>query len=81
MTFNIAVQQEQEQRLQNDLVAVEMQIDASTVRYQVGLCDAILGKEPEITGWKFDLSYRNGWLAGIAERYDEQIGTAYNEPF
>lgn len=96
MTFNIAVQQEQEQRVQADLVAsrfeyessyskadaaIEAELNHRTDRYNEGLTDAIKHREPEINGWKTDLNYRYGWLAGIAQRYDLEIGTAYNEPF
>lgn len=81
MTFNIAVQNEQEQRVQNDLVAVEAELNQRTDRYNEGLTDAIMHREPEINGWKMDMNYRYGWLAGIAQKYDLEIGTAYNEPF
>ena len=81
MTFNISLELEQQQRIRNDFAAVEAELNARTDRYSDGLLDAVSGREPEITGWKTDLNYRHGWLTGIAQRYDQQIGTAYNEPF
>ena len=81
MTFNIAVQREQRQRVANDFAALEAQLNSEADRYNAGFTDAESGNQPNINDWKTDLNYRYGWLAGIAQRYDNEIGTAYNEPF
>lgn len=81
MTPNISLELEQQQRIQNDFAAIEAKLDHETDRFEDGRVDAMSGLEPDIRGWMSELEYRYGWLAGIAQRYDNEIGTAYNEPF
>ena len=81
MTFNIALEQEQAQRIRDDFAALEAQLNSEADRYNAGFTDAESGTEPDVNGWKTDMNYRYGRLAGIAQRYDNEIGTAYNEPF
>lgn len=80
MTYNIALQIEQEQRIQNDLVAIEAQIDRESELYYHGEFDGATGGKPEPELWG-NLSYRNGWLAGVGEYYDKQYQTAFAEVF
>lgn len=80
-TANISQQIEQEQRIRDDFAALEAQLNSEADRYNAGFTDAESGNQPNVNGWKTDLNYRYGWLAGIAQRYDNEIGTAYNEPF
>lgn len=80
MTFNIAVQQEQQQRLAADLVASEAQIDKETDLYYHGEFDGATGGKPEQELWS-NLSYRSGWLAGVEEYYDKQHKASFKEVF
>jgi hypothetical protein len=81
MTFNIAVQNEQEQRVQADLVAVEVQIDHETETYAEGQFDGVISIDPNPDLWS-ELTYRNGYLAGLTRYYDSKYQTVIsNEPF
>ena len=80
MTFNIAVKQEQQQRIEADLVAVEAQIDKDTDLYYDGRFDGATGGKPEQDLWS-NLNYRNGYLAGIGEYYDKKFKTTFKEVF
>ena len=73
MTPNIAFEYEQEQRVANDLAAVEASIDRDTDLYCRGKFLAVIGTfEPEQEHWS-NLSYRAGWLDGVGEYYDEKF--------
>jgi hypothetical protein len=80
MTFNIAVQREQEQRIQADLVAVEVQIDKETDMYYHGEFDGATGGKPESELWS-NLSYRSGWLTGVGQYYDKKYSSTFAEVF
>ena len=47
MTPNISLEIEQEQRIQNDLVAVEAQIDKETDYRATGEFDGVIGLAPD----------------------------------
>ncbi len=72
MTFNIAHQVEQEQRIANDLTAPEAQIDKETDLYHAGLFDGVTGGKPERETWS-NLSYRSGYLVGVGQYYDKKF--------
>lgn len=74
MSFNIA------QRIEADLVAVEAQIDRETDLYYHGEFDGATGGKPEQELWS-NLSYRSGWLTGVAEYYDKQYKASSEEVF
>lgn len=95
MTYNIALEIEQQQRIQNDLVAsrfeyedsyskadaaVEAQIEQESDLYYHGNFDGATGGKTEKSLWG-NLSYRNGWLAGVGEYYDKQYQTTFAEVF
>ncbi len=80
MTFNIAVQNEQEQRIQNDLVAVEAQIDYETGIYAEGEFDGAIGIDPNPDMWT-ELAYRSGYLIGLTRYYDKKYKVSISEPF
>lgn len=74
MSFNIA------QRIEAnaDLVAYEAQIDRETDLYYHGEFDGATGGKPEQELWS-NLSYRSGWLTGVAEYYDKQYKASFEE--
>ncbi len=76
-THNIALQIEQEQRLQIDLVAIEVQIEQETSFYYHGEFDGATGGKPEPELWS-NLAYRSGWLNGVGEYYDKQFKLELN---
>lgn len=80
MTFNISHAFEQEQRIQNDLAAVEVQIEKETNFYCYGEFDGVTGGQPQQELWS-DLNYRSGYLVGIGRYYDKKFNTVFNEPF
>ncbi len=49
MTLNISLEIEQQQRIENDLVAVEAQIDRETEIHSEGKFDGVIGSEPNGT--------------------------------
>lgn len=78
MTPNIAQAVDQEQRVQNDLVAVEAQIEKETDVYYLGFWDGKDNGKPEKDLWN-NLTYRSGWLAGVAKYYDNKYQTSFEE--
>lgn len=80
MTFNIAVQTEQLQRLQADLVAVSAQIERETQMYYHGEFEGATGGKPERELWS-NLSYRSGYLVGVGQYYDKKFQTVFDQPF
>ena len=81
MSLNISLELEQQQRLQNDLAAVEAQIDKDTDLYYQGQFDGATGGKPEPELWS-NLNYRSGWLLGVGEFWDKKYQTVFNdEPF
>lgn len=73
MTFNISLAYEQQQRVETDLAAVEVQIEEETDLYHRAQFLAVIGtKEPEQQYWS-NLSYRAGWLDGVGEYYDKKF--------
>ncbi len=43
--------------------------------YLDGNWDAVIGSEPS-SSWGFDSEYRQGYLEGIAKKYDEKFGVS-----
>lgn len=80
MTFNISHEVEPEQRIANDLVAVEVQIDRETDLHSHGVFDGATGGKPEQDLWS-NLNYRSGYLLGVGQYYDKKFNTVFNEPF
>ena len=81
MTLNISLEIEQQQRIQNDLVAVEAQIDRETDIHSTGEFDGVIGLEPNPDLWS-NLTYRSGYLTGLGRYYDKKYQTVFkNEPF
>lgn len=81
MTINISLELEQLQRVQNDLVAVEAQIDRETEIQSEGKFDGVIGLQPNPDMWS-NLNYRSGYLSGVAEFYDKKYQTVFTEePF
>ena len=80
MTINIAVKQEQEQRLAADLVAVEEQLDKETDTYAHGEFNGATGSKPKQELWG-NLSYRSGYLAGVGQYYDLKFNAVFDELF
>ena len=75
MTPNIAFQQEQEQRIQNDLIAVEEQIIEEASRetdwYSGGFFDGLIGLEPSHPEKQ---SYWSGYEIGSREYWAKKLG-------
>ncbi len=81
MTLNISLEIEQQQRIENDLVAVEAQIDRETDIHSEGEFDGVIGLEPNPDLWS-NLTYRSGYLNGLGRYYDKKYQTVFkNEPF
>lgn len=80
MTLNISLETEQQQRIQNDLVAVEAQIERETDIHSAGEFDGVIGLEPNPDLWS-NLSYRNAYLTGLGRYYDEKYQVSISEPF
>ena len=81
MTLNISLEIEQQQRIENDLVAVQAQIDRETDIHAEGKFDGVIGSEPNPDMWT-NLNYRSGYLSGVAEFYDKKYQTVFtDEPF
>lgn len=81
MTLNISLELEQQQRIANDLCAVEVQNNENADLHHRGYFLAVIGtKEPEPEHWS-NLSYRAGWLDGVGEYYDKKYQVSFDEPF
>ena len=81
MTLNISLEIEQQQRIENDLVAVEAQINRETDIHSEGKFDGVIGSEPNPDMWS-NLNYRSGYLSGVAEFYDKKYQTVFtDQPF
>ena len=74
MTFNISLELEQSQRIQNDAAAIETQIDFKTDFYYDGQFTGATGGEPDPQLWS-QIVYRNGYLIGVGEFYDRKYQT------
>lgn len=71
MTINIALAKEQEQRSQNDLTAVEAQIDLDTDLYSVGYFDGLIDAKPIRLEKQ---SYWEGYQIGQREYWAQKLG-------
>ena len=80
MNHSISLQQEQEQRLSSDLLAVEARLDKDTEIYSHGIFDGATGGKPDKELWS-NLNYRSGYLVGVGEYYDNKFKTIFDEPF
>ncbi|MGL6342554.1 MAG: hypothetical protein ACRC80_25850 [Waterburya sp.] len=81
MTFNISLELEQSQREQNDLAAVENQIESIGNIYTDGNFDGVTGHRPNRELW-CSHAYRSGYLAGLTRYYDKKYQTVLkDEPF
>ena len=85
MTINIAFGLEQQQRVENDLVALENQrekeAERNTELYRAGDFDGGIGIEPDSAKWR-EYAYRSGFLTGVTRHYDKKYGMSLaNEPF
>ncbi len=80
MTPNISLELEQQQRIQNDLVAVEARIDHETGIYAEGEFDGAIGIDPNPDMWT-ELAYRSGYLTGLTRYYDKKYKVSISEPF
>ena len=79
--LSLTLEIEQQQRIQNDLVAAEAQIDRETDIHFIGEFDGVIGLEPNPDLWS-NLTYRNGYLTGLGRYYDQKYQTIFNnEPF
>ena len=85
MNLNIALDQEQQQRLQEGLTASQEQIHnearKNTDLYSAGDFDGFVEVEPDSEKWG-EYAYRDGFLTGLTRYYDQkyQVSLA-NEPF
>ncbi|WP_036487478.1 hypothetical protein [Myxosarcina sp. GI1] len=81
MTFNIAVEHEQDQRIRNDLAARDARIEQETDWYTDGEFDGIIAIDPNPELWG-KLPYREGFLIGLARHFDRKYQTySSNQPF
>lgn len=69
MTYNIALETEQNQRLIGDRAAVSAQVERDTDLYTAGFFDGTIGKNPSMKLWGIE-AYRSGWALGIVKFYD-----------
>jgi hypothetical protein len=79
--INMYISVDQDQRLKNDLAAIEAQNDRQTDLYCAGEFDGVIGIDPNPEMW-YEIAYKSGFLDGIARHYDNkyQVGLT-NEPF
>jgi hypothetical protein len=81
MSINIALEAEQQQRVEADKAAVEAQIELETNLYSAGKFDGVIGIEPDPHSWR-NLAYRSGFLAGLGRYYDQKYKVDIEvEPF
>jgi hypothetical protein len=81
MSINIALEVEQQQRVEADKAAVEAQIELETNLYSAGKFDGVIGIEPDPHSWS-KLAYRSGFLTGITRYYDQKYKVDLEvEPF
>ncbi|MGL5944237.1 MAG: hypothetical protein ACRC2S_28480 [Waterburya sp.] len=78
MTFNISLEYEQQQRIQNDLVAVEAQIDKETNTYYLGFWDGKDNGEPEDP---YDQNYWAGYCNGLKQYWMKRRPSDIEEVF
>lgn len=69
--YNIALENEQNQRLISDRAAVDAQVERETDLYTAGLFDGTIGKNPNLKLWRNE-AYRSGWGVGIVKFYDNK---------
>jgi hypothetical protein len=81
MSINIALEAEQQQRVEADKAAVEAQIELETNLYTAGDFDGVIGIDPDPHSWS-NLAYRSGFLAGLGRYYDQKYQVDLEvEPF
>jgi hypothetical protein len=81
MSINIALEAEQQQRVEADKAAVEAQIELETNLYTAGDFDGVIGIDPDPQK-RSKLAYRSGFLAGIGRHYDQKYKVDIEaEPF
>jgi hypothetical protein len=81
MSINIALEAEQQQRVEADKAAVEAQIELETNLYTAGDFDGVIGIDPDPQKWS-KLAYRSGFLAGLGRYYDQKYQVDLEvEPF
>jgi hypothetical protein len=81
MSINIALEAEQQQRVEADKAAVEAQIELETNLYSAGKFDGVIGIDPDPQKWS-NLAYRSGFLAGLGRYYDQKYQVDIEvEPF
>ena len=69
--LNIALQQEQQQRLENELAALVAQIDQETDLYHIGRFDGLMNCEPTQLE---EQSYWSGYSNGQREYWAKKLG-------
>ena len=68
--FNIALELEQQQRLENDKAAVESQANQETNLYYVGRFDELIGSRPTRLE---EQSYWEGYQIGLTEYWAKKL--------
>ena len=69
--LNIALDLEQQQRLENDRAAFDNQIDKETDLYHVGRFDGLIGCEPTQVE---EHSYWEGYQIGLRQYWAKKLG-------
>ena len=71
MSLNIALAQEQEQRVKNSQAAQDAQIELDTDLYSLGWFDGLIGSEPTQLE---EQSYWEGYQVGQREYWAKKLG-------
>lgn len=71
-TYNINCEIEQEQRIQQDIAALEHECDRATDLNSDGQFDGSIGLDPDPKKWE-ELSYRTGYILGIERYWDNKF--------
>jgi hypothetical protein len=78
MPHDLILEQEQEQRLLNDLAALDRQIELETDLYSEGLFDGAIGLDPSRPE---DQNYWQGYELGLRKYWVNQLGVSLPDEF
>lgn len=78
MPNDLLLQQEQDQRLLNDLAAFDHQIESETDLYSDGLFDGVIGLNPSRPE---DQNYWQGYELGLRRYWANKLGVSLPDEF
>ena len=78
--INLYLSVEQEKREKQDLDAINAEANSNTDLNVLGIRDGIVGEPAQEQYWS-ELAYREGYVTGIAQHYDQKYNICLEQPF